>query len=122
MSHAWRDGWTGVDAFLTVEALVVKEPGQEDTRPSPGLWDREFDPGPSKASRTSQVREASWASRATARLFTLVILLYLVVWAVGFAFVSRVFGPGGAIALSLILVFPLVVAVRMGRRWTAVRG
>src|SRR5437867_2998970 len=40
----------------------------------------------------------------------------------GFAFVSWDFGFRGAAVLSLVLALPLVVAVRLRRRWPAVRG
>ncbi len=61
-------------------------------------------------------------AKASARLLSLVILVGLIAWAGGFVFVFRVFGLGSAMLLSLVLAFPLIVAVRMRRRWPAVRG
>lgn len=40
----------------------------------------------------------------------------------GFAFVSGEFGIPGATVLSLLLAWPLVVAIRLHRRWPAVHG
>jgi len=54
--------------------------------------------------------------------FSLGIVAYTVAWIGALVFASRVFGIGGAIGLSLILVIPFLVAVRMRRRWPAVRG
>ena len=55
------------------------------------------------------------------RVFSLAIFAYLVVWVVVFVFLSRVFGNGDAILLSLAFVPPLVIALRMLRRWPLVR-
>ena len=56
------------------------------------------------------------------RAFSLGIAAYAVAWIGALVFASRVFGMGGAIGLSLILVLPFIVAVRMRLRWPAVRG
>jgi hypothetical protein len=87
-----------------VEALVDKSPDLKDDWPAPTQWSNYPD------------------ARAWARLFSLAILAYLIAWAAGFAFVSRVFGLDDAMFLSLIPVFPLIVAIRLRRRWPAVRG
>src|SRR5271157_3121192 len=63
----------------------------------------------------------SRASRVWGRLFSAAIVAYLVVWAAGFVFVSRVFGLYGALALALVPILPLVIAVRLRRRWPSVR-
>ncbi len=81
-----------------------KSSDREDDWPAPTQWSRYPD------------------ARTSARLFSLAILGYLVAWAAGFAFISRVFGLEGAMLLSLIPVFPLIVAIRLRRRWPAVRG
>ena len=61
-------------------------------------------------------------SRASARLFSLTMIVYLLAWAAGFAFVDRVFGLGYAMVLSLITAFPLFVGARMRHRWPTVRA
>lgn len=58
---------------------------------------------------------------ASASLFSIAILAYFLASAVGFLYVARVFGLGGAMLLSLIPALPLVVAVRLRRRRPAVR-
>lgn len=50
------------------------------------------------------------------------VLLGLVLFVVGFVSVSSAFGPRAAAGLSLFLLPALVVAVRLHRRWPAVRG
>jgi hypothetical protein len=60
--------------------------------------------------------------RSTAKnAFTLGIAAYAVVWLVVLAVAWRVFGSSPAVGLSLILLFPLVVAVRMRFRWSALK-
>jgi hypothetical protein len=49
-------------------------------------------------------------------------LACLAPFAAGFVFVSRVFGLSNALGVSLLLVPPLVTAVRLCLRWPAVRG
>jgi hypothetical protein len=56
------------------------------------------------------------------KVLLLGIVAYAVVWMGLLLFAYRVFGAGGATGLSLILVFPLVVAVPMRHRRAAVRG
>jgi hypothetical protein len=56
------------------------------------------------------------------RLMTVAPLVYLAISMAGCAFISNVFGLSGALALSLVLMPPLVVAVRLRRRWPGVRG
>jgi hypothetical protein len=58
----------------------------------------------------------------TVRRITLSVALFacLALFVVGFAAISRVFGVGGAVALSLLLAPALVIAVRLWRRWPAV--
>jgi len=56
------------------------------------------------------------------RVFTLAIAAYLVAWALGFAFATRVFGPGAAAFLSVILAFPFALALRMRSRWRNLRA
>ena len=85
-----------------------ENPDLADSFPSSSLWDPEVDAGASKSSP---------ATRPMARLFSLAILGYLAACAAGFVSVSRVFGLGSAMVLSLVPVFPLIVAVRMRRRW-----
>jgi hypothetical protein len=53
--------------------------------------------------------------------FTLGIAAYAVAWLVVLAVAWRVFGSSSAVGLSLILLFPLVVAVRMRFRWSALK-
>lgn len=50
------------------------------------------------------------------------ILLCLAFFAAGFVFIFHEFGLSAALTLSLILAPSLVVAVRLRRRWPAVRG
>jgi hypothetical protein len=61
------------------------------------------------------------SSHFAAKLFSLAILVYLLIWAAGFVFVSRVFGIGNTTILFLIPALPFVVGLRMRRRWPAVR-
>jgi len=56
------------------------------------------------------------------RILSWGIAAYLVVWAAVLIFVSRVFGTGGAIAMSLILTIPFAIAVRMASSAASVRG
>jgi hypothetical protein len=51
-----------------------------------------------------------------------VTLACLAPFAAASVFVSRVFGLSNALAVSLLLIPPLVIAVRLRRRWPAVRG
>jgi hypothetical protein len=62
------------------------------------------------------------SGHSAAKLFSLAILVYLLIWAVGFVFVSRVFGIGITTLLFLIPVLPLVDGLRMRRRWPVVRA
>lgn len=50
------------------------------------------------------------------------VMLTCLVFVAGFTFASHVFGLGAAAALSLLLIPAVVVGVRLGRRWSAVRG
>jgi len=56
------------------------------------------------------------------KAFSLGTAVYAVVWLCVFIFASQVFGMGPAAGLSLVLAFPLLVAVRMLLRWSAARG
>ncbi len=55
-------------------------------------------------------------------MIAVAILACLALFVAGFVFVALVFGLPEALALSLLLTPPLVVAVRLRRRWPAVRG
>jgi hypothetical protein len=55
------------------------------------------------------------------KVFSLAIAAYAATWAGAFVFAFRVFGMGAAMLLSWMLVLPFLIAVRMRRRWTAVR-
>jgi hypothetical protein len=55
-------------------------------------------------------------------IFSLAIILYLIVFGALFVFVSHVFGPGAAIFLSLIPLFPLIIAIRMRKKWLTLKG
>ena len=61
-------------------------------------------------------------TKAAARLFSLAFLVYLIVWAAGFGFASREFGLGAATVLSSIPALPLIVGLRMRRRWHSVQS
>jgi hypothetical protein len=54
--------------------------------------------------------------------FSLAIILYLIVFGAVYVFVSHVFGPGAAILLSLIPFFPLIIAIRMRKKWLTLKG
>lgn len=56
------------------------------------------------------------------RLFLLAIAVYLALGIALFIFLSRTFGNGGAVFISLILVVPLPVATRLCFRRTSVRA
>ena len=56
------------------------------------------------------------------KIFSLAIVLYLSVFGAVFIFVSHVFGPGDAILLSLMPFFPLIIAIRMRRKWLTLKG
>lgn len=56
-------------------------------------------------------------NRAMRKAIGVAILVALAVLVVGFAFVSQEFGYYGAAVYSLILVPPLVVAIRLYRKW-----
>ncbi len=58
---------------------------------------------------------------ATRKVFSLALVGYFLLWLAGFAFVYRVFGFFPAIGLSLILVFPLIVGIRMRGKWQSLR-
>jgi hypothetical protein len=61
--------------------------------------------------------------KTTRRWFVaLSILVGFTLFVAGFVFVSLVFGLSNALALSLLLLPPLVVTVRLCLRWTPVRG
>jgi hypothetical protein len=55
-------------------------------------------------------------------IFSLAITLYLIVFGIIFVFVSQVFGSGAAIFLSLIPLFPLLIAIRMRIKWQTLKG
>jgi len=60
-------------------------------------------------------------SLATRKALSLALLAYFALWLAGLAFVYRVFGFIPAIGLSLILVFPFLVGVRMRGKWQSLR-
>jgi hypothetical protein len=55
-------------------------------------------------------------------IFSLAIILYLIVFGAMYVFVSYVFGPGAAVFLSLIPFFPLIIAIRMHKKWLTLKG
>jgi hypothetical protein len=55
------------------------------------------------------------------KAFLFGIASYIIAWVGILVFGFRVFGIGAAIGLSLFLIFPFVVAVRMYHRWPTVR-
>jgi hypothetical protein len=55
-------------------------------------------------------------------IFSLAIIIYLIVFGALFVFVSHVFGLGAAILLSLMPLFPLIIAIRMGKKWLTLKG
>ena len=61
------------------------------------------------------------SGRFAAKLFSLAMIVYIIMWAAGFVFVAQVFGIGGTTILSLIPALPFVVGLKMRRRWPAVR-
>jgi len=71
---------------------------------------------------TAAMNATTTGSVAVRRALSLGIVAYLILWTAAIVLVSRVFGLGSAIGLSLILVLPLAVAVRMRRQWRAVQG
>jgi hypothetical protein len=73
---------------------------------------------PQAATTAARTAVPSTAKKA----FALGIAAYVVAWVGVFVFMFRVFGMGGAIVLSLVLAYPLFVAVRMHLRWPTVRG
>ena len=61
-------------------------------------------------------------SSMTRNFFSLAIIIYLILFEAVFVFVSHVFGFGCAILLSLIPLFPLIIAIRMRKRWLILKG
>jgi hypothetical protein len=72
-------------------------------------------------SKSSAMITIANAPSTRRNIFSLAIIMYLIIFAAVFLFVSNVFGPGEAILLSLIPLFPLIVAIRMRTRWLSLK-
>lgn len=68
------------------------------------------------------MNEITNASSMPKTIFSLAIILYLIVFGAVYVFVSHVFGPGAAILLSLIPFFPLIIAIRMRKKWLTLKS
>jgi ABC-type uncharacterized transport system permease subunit len=56
------------------------------------------------------------------RTVTIGTVVYFMALVAGFVFVTQIFGAISAIKLSIIPILPIIVAVRVRRRWPSVRG
>jgi hypothetical protein len=56
-----------------------------------------------------------------ARLFSVAIGVYVIAWIAEFIFITKVFGPKNAIALSFLSVLPFLLSVYMRCRWKSLK-
>jgi hypothetical protein len=93
---------------------VGEEHDRQEAGTGYGGWDREIDAEDGK-------KRSPGAIYFGRLIFDCALCLYTICCVVVIMRTQSIFGPGFAIGLSLILLLPLGVAIRMRRRWPAVR-